>query len=106
MRAAVTVLPEALAQLGDADDWWREHRLDAPDLLLEEWTQAMRLLEEQPIIGHAAALPHHLRLRILLMPQTLKHVWYETSADEREVLVLALWGAVRGEAPLLPRTDR
>jgi len=101
LRATVRILPEALQQVADADDWWREHRADAPYLFAEEWDQALSLLEEQPEAGHLAPRGRLRNLRVLLLKETLRHVYYDFDAAAGEVLIRAVWGAVRGRPPPL-----
>jgi plasmid stabilization system protein ParE len=104
VSAKITVLPEARDQLGEADDWWRTHREKAPHLFAEEWAGALGVLALQPDAGRLFPLPHHRRLRVLLMPKTRYHIYYEHDASEGMVLVLGLWSAVRGRPPSLRRT--
>jgi plasmid stabilization system protein ParE len=103
VRARTKVLPEALTQAEEADDWWRHNRLAAPTLFAEELAKALRLLEEQPVAGRPSPRPGFPRLRALLLPRSRYHLYYEHDAEAELVLVRLVWSAVRGRPPRLRR---
>jgi plasmid stabilization system protein ParE len=103
VSARVEVLPDALEQIEQAAAWWREHREASPELFADELAAAFTLLAEQPESGRPLPRPRFPRLRVLLMPRTRHHVYYEHDAGAGVVLVRALWGAVRGRRPPLRR---
>lgn len=103
MKARIEVLPDALQQIEQAAVWWREHRTAAPRLFGNELAATFELLEEQPDAGRPFPRGRFPRLRVLLMPRTRYHVYYEHDTAAGVVLVRAVWGAVRGRRPPLRR---
>jgi plasmid stabilization system protein ParE len=101
VKATVLVVPGAQKQIEEAENWWRAHREAAPDLLAEEWEAALRMLAERPSVGRPAPRSRHRRLRIMLLPRTRYHVYFEHDETVGIVSVLALWSAVRGRRPRL-----
>lgn len=93
MRKPVLTTPRADLQILEIDAWWRENRDKAPDLFEEELELAPALLADSPGIGKRS--PGHRGVRRLLLRSTRN---YYVEEDDR-VLVLAVWGAVRGAGP-------
>jgi plasmid stabilization system protein ParE len=97
----VEILPDALHQIEQAAAWWHEHRAAAPTLFSDELASAFTLLEEHPDSGRPFPRRRFPDLRVLLMPRTRLHLYYDHDNDRGVVLVRALWSAVRGRrAPL------
>jgi plasmid stabilization system protein ParE len=96
MSKPVFTTPEADLQIVNIDSWWRENRDKVPDLFEEELALAFRMLADAPGVGkrysHARA-----RVRRILLRSTRNHVYY-VEEDDR-VLVVAVWGAVKGSGP-------
>ena len=87
----------AEADIRTIDAWWRENRTAAPDLFLDELRLAVSLIGSFPLLGKrypAAKVP---RLRRYLLRASRYHVYYLPSPSE--VLVLSIWGTVRGTTP-------
>jgi len=99
----IEVLPDALQQIELAATWWREHRAAAVGLFSAELAAAFRLLERQPDAGRLYPRRLFPHLRVLLMPRTRYHVYYEHDDAGGVVLVRAVWSAVRGRRPPLRR---
>jgi plasmid stabilization system protein ParE len=95
MHKPVFTTPQADLQILEMDTWWRENRDKAPDLFEEELELAFALLADSPGIGKR--YPGHREIRRLLLRLTRNHVYY-VEEDDR-VVVLAVWGAVRGAGP-------
>lgn len=95
MRKPVLTTPVAELQILEMDAWWRENRDKAPDLFEEELDLALALLADSPGIGKR--YPGHRGVRRVLLRSTRNHVYYVEKDDC--VLVLAVWGAVRGAGP-------
>jgi len=51
MTHCVVLVAEAEEQFHRAVEWRQANRADAPTLLIDEFEQAVRLLEEMPAIG-------------------------------------------------------
>ncbi len=93
----VLLTPEAEAQVHAIDAWWRGNRALAPDLFVEEFAAACELLGGAPRAGKRYEHPEVAGVRRVLMRATRYHVYYKE--HEGAVLVLAVWGAVRGTGP-------
>ncbi|MBC8068544.1 MAG: type II toxin-antitoxin system RelE/ParE family toxin [Deltaproteobacteria bacterium] len=97
---AVFTTPEADRRIEAIDAWWRANREKAPDLFEEELALAVRMLADAPGIGkrylHATG-----GIRRVLLRSTRNHVYYVEHEDR--VLVVAVWGAVKGAGPDLNR---
>jgi len=95
MRVVVT--PEASQQVRNIEDWWRRERTAAPDLFAEELADAFALLNGAPQAGRR--YPHSTvsDLRRVLLRSSRHHVYYRI--HESDVIVLAVWSAVRGSGP-------
>ena len=98
MSLSVFTTPEADAQIGSIDDWWRANRPAAPDLFAEELAQCLIVLQHAPNIGkpyrRLGLVPG---LRRLLLRATRYHVYYVARQDS--VTVLAVWHSRRGQLP-------
>jgi plasmid stabilization system protein ParE len=98
----MTDLPVRATAIAEADirainAWWRENRTAAPDLFADELSLAISLISSFPLLGKrypAAKVP---RLRRYLLRSSRYHVYYLPS--QSEVVVLTIWGAVRGTTP-------
>ena len=97
------VTPEAEAQIAEIDRWWRENRLAAPDLFMDELAVAFDLIARLPGAGRRHRTAGVPGLRRLLLRATRYHVYY-APVDERTLFVLAVWSAVRGSGPDLRAT--
>ncbi len=97
MTRRVEISPLAARDLEAIDLWWRENRLAAPDLFLEEFAASLELIAEMPLVGRRyRALPAPETRRVL-MHATRYHVYYHVTGSS--VLVVAVWSAVRGSGP-------
>ena len=97
MSRAVRATGLAEADIVSIDRWWRENRPAAPDLFVSELKLGASLVASFPLLGKrypAAGVP---RLRRYLLRATRYHFYYLPS--ESEILILAVWGAIRGTTP-------
>jgi plasmid stabilization system protein ParE len=97
-RLPIETTPEAEAQFLAIESWWRENRPRAPDLLFQEFVFALDMIESFPESGKVY-LNSDPPVRRLLMRATRHHVYYQIRRDR--ILVLSVWGAVRGTGPPL-----
>ena len=96
MSKPVRTTPTADAKAEVLDQWWRENREKAPELFSEELAMALRTIGAMP--GGGRSHPHpEAPVRRVLMRATRTHDYYV----ERDVhvLVVAVWGAIRGVGP-------
>ena len=97
MATPVLLTPEAEAQIRRIDSWWRGNRPLAPNLFIEEFAAACELLGGAPEAGKRYPHSEVAGVRRILMRATRNHVYYRV--HEGAVLVLSVWGAVRGSGP-------
>lgn len=95
----VAFVPSATRDLEDVAAWWVANRPDAPGLVTHEISAA-----KERLAVDATTLPVFRRVgtlvvRRLHLPRTHRHVYDEVRADC--VVVLAVWGSVRGILPKL-----
>ena len=95
----VRTTEEADGQILAVDEWWRAHRLAAPDLFLNELADAFALDRGGARAGHPWPSPGVPHVRRVLMRSTRYHVYFRP--DGADVVVLAVWSAVRGRGPRL-----
>jgi plasmid stabilization system protein ParE len=79
--------------------WWRKHRPDARGLFGEELRDVQRCLAAKPDLGQPYVVRGGIIVRRLLMEKTRNHAYYEVREAERVVMIVALWGAVKGTGP-------
>jgi plasmid stabilization system protein ParE len=89
--------PDAEDDVKRIDEWWREHRRAAPNLFVDELEHALSLIAAVPYVGKAHQHRSIPRLRRLLLRRSRYHVYYVFTS--RIVVVVAVWGAVRGVTP-------
>jgi plasmid stabilization system protein ParE len=81
------------------ETWWRANRLSAPALFADELATAFETLSLFPNAGSPYRGRARSGVRRLLLRATRHHVYY--LVNDAGVLVVAVWGAVRGSAPNL-----
>ena len=101
MIAVVRTTPEADVLIREASRWWHTHREATRGLFDAELVGAISLLAHAPDVGHRYPRRGIPGLRRLLLPRTRYHVYYVHAAARAEVIVLAVWSAVRGRGPAL-----
>ena len=99
MSLPVRTTPEADAQIGEIDGWWRANRPGSPNLFFEELTASLELIGNAPAIGRPYRQSPVPGTRRLLLAGTRYHVYYVPLADD--IRVLAVWHARRGAGPPL-----
>ena len=96
------VIPErAQRAIEEADAWWRENRRDAPNLFADELMTALNEVRTQPEVPRAYRKTRKGIVRRVLMPKTRRHVYYLYRRAEQGVVIVTVWGAVRGKKPNL-----
>lgn len=89
----------AEVQIATVDEWWRCNRATAPDLFLDELADAFALIEAAPELGRPWTSSEVPGVRRVVMRATRYHVYYRIDGDD--VVILAVWSAVRGRGPRL-----
>ena len=100
-RFAVVVAPSAVRQAHVVADWWRAHRVAAPDLFDAEFEAVLGRLSLSPVTGSKYRESKGRVVRRLLMPRTSYHVYFEIDEGKGRVDVVAVWHAARGKGPPL-----
>lgn len=93
----VIIGPDAVADIVTIDAWWRENRSAAPDLFFSELQHALALIASPQYVGPRYANRRYPGMRRYLMRSTRYHVYY--LPREKDIVVVAVWGAVRGVTP-------
>jgi len=101
MKLTVFVTPRAEVQIREIQEWWWENRREAPELFTEEFEGALDLLETSPDIGQPYRGTKVRGVRRLLLTGSRNHVYYVHDPDRSKVVIIAVWGAVRGKRPPL-----
>lgn len=96
MNKPVFTTPQADLQIREIDAWWRANREKAPDKFEEELASTFLALSVVPGAGQRYPHPHGTVRRVLLR-STKNHVYYVEREDR--VLVVAVWGAIKGSGP-------
>ena len=99
MRRRVVVAEPAQRHIREVDRWWRKNRLAAPDLFAQELGAAFETISTHPGAGRRYAHPVQHGVRRTLLRACRYHVYYVATDDE--IVVLAVWNAVRGSGPPL-----
>lgn len=99
MAVRVFVTPEATLQVRAINTWWRRERNAAPQLFSEELAAAFALLGAAPQAGRRYRHATVAGLRRILLRASRFHVYYKV--HESNVIILAIWSAVRGMGPPL-----
>ena len=102
MGKPIRTTPQADLQILEIDAWWRENREKAPDLFAQELELALRTIGSAPTAGKLYPHPD-AEVRRIVMRATRHHVYYIERGDH--LLVVAVWGAVKGSGPDLSGLD-
>jgi plasmid stabilization system protein ParE len=91
----------ARRQADRIDRWWRENRPAVADLFARELDGARRRIADAPETGTPYVERQGVVVRRVLMPKTRNHVYYEVDRENLVVMILAVWGAPKGQGPRL-----
>jgi plasmid stabilization system protein ParE len=81
------------------DEWWRQNRTASPDLFVNELADAFAMITAAPRLGRPYPSADIPDVRRVLMRATRYHVYFRI--DGNDVIVLAVWSALRGRGPSL-----
>lgn len=93
--------PEAEAHIMQIGDWWRINRTAAPTLFRDELARVINVLAENPFLGVPYKRRGFVGLRRFRLQKTPYHIYYIPRVDEGELIVLAVWSAMRKRGPAL-----
>jgi hypothetical protein len=94
----IKVTKRAERRIEVVDQYWRTHRLEAPDLLKQELGAARLKLAQDPYAGTAVVV-RGKQVRRLLLPRTEQWLYYVVRPKQQLIVVQTLWGARRGRDP-------
>jgi plasmid stabilization system protein ParE len=102
-RARIRLTPDAARQVREVAAWWIKSRPSAPALFRKELAALLSLLRDAPDVG--APYPHRRLegVRRSPLPRSRYLVYYVHDTSKGEVLVLAVWSAIRGKGPPLAK---
>jgi plasmid stabilization system protein ParE len=99
MTLRVRFTPQAEAKAARAIRWWERNRPSSPTLLADELDGCLALLTTAPDLGRPYRHRRVAGLRRVLLVETRHHVYYVHDDQADQVVVLAIWSAVRGRVP-------
>jgi len=97
MTRRLIIVPEAEEQIEFIDVWWRMNRQASPDLFWQELSDGLGTIREAPESGtryHDSEVPGVRRFQLR---STRNHIYYVV--EPRTVVVIAVWGAIKGRGP-------
>jgi len=97
----IRVSGRARVRIRKQDEWWRSHRLDAPDLFKQELAAAFERILRAPKVRNPHFVIEGEPVWRVLMPGTERHVYYTVDDAADEVVIETVWGARRGREPKL-----
>lgn len=97
MSREIIVPPKVDLQIAEIDLWWRTNREKAPGLFEEELAVAFETISATPRAGRRYPSPLHPDARRLVLRATRFHLYYVE--DENKIVLLSIWGAIRGAGP-------
>ena len=103
MSRTVVVAGPAERQIRAIDSWWRANRTASPELFAQELAEAFSTIALAPEAGRRYPHPEVKGVRRMPLRATRNHIYYV--ASEESVLVLAVWGAVKGAGPDLGKPE-
>lgn len=97
----VRIAAPAKEQARTIDRWWRTNRPAAPSVFAREMAEARRLLASAPEQGSPYVERRGVLVRRVLLRKSQNHVYYEIDRANGVVMIIAVWGAPKGERPTL-----
>jgi plasmid stabilization system protein ParE len=104
MSRPVLVAAPAQLQIQAIDAWWRANRSASPELFAQELADAFSTIGLAPHAGQRYRHADVKGVRRVPLRATRNHVYYVPT--EEAVLVLAVWGAVKGAGPDLASLEQ
>lgn len=97
----VQVSRHAVARELTIELWWRQNRLDAPDLFSEELIEALAYIEDFPEVPPIFKELDGYPVRRVLLKKTRQWVYYTVRRDLGIILIETIWGTSRDDPPPL-----
>jgi len=102
----VRITPAAETQAETFAQWWRENRPAAPEAVKQELQRAKDILVETPFVGSPYRRTRIPGVRRIAMNKTPYHVCYRVNEKLNEVVIMAVWSAMRKRGPPQSRTPK
>ena len=90
----------ARRQQAAVDGWWRQNAI-SPNLFDDELTAMLERLKTKPRPGKLYKTLDGDTIWYVLLKKSKQWVFYAVDEDADEIVIHAIWGAVRGSAPPL-----
>lgn len=100
MALGIRVTSDARKQIREANDWWRENRRSAPDLVRTELERAFLLISSQPDVGSPALDPGLESVRRVHLYRIRNYLYCRVAGDGT-IQIVALWHTSRGSTAQL-----
>lgn len=101
MTYQVLVAPAAKLLFAEASTWWCEHRPASVSRVVDEFARLLHVLSSSPKSGIVHGKRGGREVRRMRLQGTPYFLYYFVSDEDREVLVVSLWSAMRGKGPHL-----
>lgn len=101
MTYQVKVGPKARRHLSEVNAWWIENRPAMATRVTDEAQRLLMLLADLPNTGALYEKRKGHEVRRLRLQSTPYYLYYIVNDEHREVLVVAIWSAMRGDGPPL-----
>src|SRR5689334_17227264 len=85
---AVSIAPQADAEIKKASEWWRENRPKAPGLLRDEVGRALLLIADHPESGRRVWNRKFGSARFVVLRRSRYVLYYQVLTATREVYVV------------------
>jgi plasmid stabilization system protein ParE len=86
-------------QIREADRWWRENRLKAPNAIREELERVGALIAARPSVGARAINVKLSGVRRIHIERIHYYVYYRVVGSPEYLEIVAFWGSRRGGDP-------
>jgi plasmid stabilization system protein ParE len=86
-------------QIREADRWWRENRLKAPNAIREELERIGALIAFRPHLGTRAVNVRLPGVRRIHIERIHCDLYYRVVGDRESIEIVAFWGSRRGTGP-------
>ena len=97
----IRVSGRARVRIRKQDEWWRSHRLDAPELFKQELAMAFERILRAPKVRKPYGEIDGEPVWRVLLPTTEQHVYFTVDDAAAEVVIETIWGARRSRGPKL-----
>ena len=86
-------------QIREADAWWRENRLKAPNAIREELERIGALISSRPHLGARAINVRLPGVRRIHIERIHYDLYFRVVGSPEYIEIVAFWGSRRGTGP-------